>query len=45
MSITAQVPHAVGEGGLLPQQIYTSHTTEKKVELLWFLTAWDQVVQ
>ena len=46
MSVTVQVPHAVGEGGLLPQQIYTfPHTTNEEVELLWFRTAQDQVVQ
>lgn len=32
--------------GLLPQRMYTfPHTTNEEVELLWFCTAWDQVVQ
>lgn len=45
VSVTAQVPRAVGEGGLLPQQIYTFPHTTKEVELLWLRTAWDQVVK
>lgn len=47
MSVALEVPHAVGEGGLLPQQMIRTlpHTTKKEVELLWFRTAQDQVVQ